>query len=90
MLENFKLDTMYINNKYIPYKFTNNIYNFIDKLSELNTYRVEIKNFFINCLNERNKDIEKQTKCLNYIEPNNIKNVQKKIFAEWCEIYLFK
>ncbi len=88
-LDNLKVNHMYISHKNIPNKFVKQIYNFVDKITELNTHSIEINNGFINCFSEKNKSVRNNLKCLSYIEPKHIKYLEKKQFIEWSDIYLF-
>jgi hypothetical protein len=89
ILDNFKINQMYIDHNIIPDNFISHIYNFIDQISELNTYAIEVNNCFINCLTDENEEIKNASKCLDYINQDVIKNLQKQQFNEWSDIYLF-
>ena len=90
ILDNFKENQTFFNKKEIPDEFTNQIFKFVEKLTELNLHSFEKLNFFMICKLDNNEDFRKETKCMDFLDTKFLDNFLKKRYDMWIEKFDFE
>jgi hypothetical protein len=62
----------------------------MESIAQLNNETNENINFFVSCISDSNKELREHTQCLTYLDPSNIKKIEKAKYNEWKDIYYFK
>lgn len=90
ILKNFNTHQAFFSKKRIPDTFTQQVLNFYDKFShQLATYK-ERRNFFLTCLIDDDQRVKSKTKCLDYLKPDKLKQINEAKNKEWIKLFGFK
>jgi hypothetical protein len=90
ILDNFEINQCYFSKKSIPESFSRQVFNFVSNMSNMNINTIERQNFFMTCIVNDDPILRKHTKCLQYLDENNLKKLHNSRFKEWTRLYNFK
>lgn len=90
ILERMELNQSIIPEDKIPETFVFQISGFLDRITNLNVMSIEKQNLLLTCYKDgQNPKLKKYLKCDNFLDKDNLVNIQRPRFEEWIKRYGF-
>jgi hypothetical protein len=90
ILERIELNQSIISEDKIPETFVLQISGFLERITNLNVMSIEKQNLLLTCYKDgQNQKLKKYLKCDNFLDKDNLQNIQRPRFEEWIKRYGF-
>jgi hypothetical protein len=90
ILERIELNQSIISEDKIPETFVLQISGFLERITNLNVMSIEKQNLLLTCYKDgQNPKLKKYLKCDNFLDKDNLQNIQRPRFEEWIKKYGF-
>jgi 23S rRNA U2552 (ribose-2'-O)-methylase RlmE/FtsJ len=90
ILERMELNQSIISEDKIPETFVLQISGFLERITNLNVMSIEKQNLLLTCYKDgQNPKLKKYLKCDNFLDKDNLQNIQRPRFEEWIKKYGF-